>query len=251
MGGADRDPAVGDRVYSLDRMAARVQVVRAGDGGGRSVGRRGRGPGELEGPTGVAVFEDAFVVANLGRASFEVFDSVGEYRRSVPAGAMVFALHPLPTGRLLVSAFTGREGRWTIFEADGSAGPTLEWPATVTAKDAVFDGCERVGTAGPHVLRWSCTVPYLQVIDTSGALLREILVDREAEETSREALAAAVEALHLFSASGVYLAELRFERAWVDFDLVGSVLYTLERDPDMDLRSPVARRLELPPPPPS
>src|SRR5690606_35332209 len=172
---------------------------RAGPGrsrrrrGGRSVGRRGRGPGELEGPTGVAVFEDAFVVANLGRASFEVFDSVGEYRRSVPAGAMVFALHPLPTGRLLVSAFTGREGRWTSFEADGSAGPTLEWPSNVTAKDAVVDGCERVGTAGPHVFRWSCTVPYLQVVDTSGALLREILADREAEETGREALAAAVE----------------------------------------------------------
>lgn len=52
--------------------------------------------------------------------------------------------------------------------------------------------------------------------------------------------------LHLFDASGVYLARVTFERRWYDFDVVGDQIYALERDPDTDLATLVAYRVLIP-----
>lgn len=52
--------------------------------------------------------------------------------------------------------------------------------------------------------------------------------------------------LHLFSQSGVYLAELHFDRAWVAFDIANATIFALERDPDTDLVSAAAYRIEVP-----
>lgn len=52
--------------------------------------------------------------------------------------------------------------------------------------------------------------------------------------------------LHLFGPSGVYLARLAFERAWTDFDAADGHVYALEKDPDTDLATLVAFRIDLP-----
>ncbi len=52
--------------------------------------------------------------------------------------------------------------------------------------------------------------------------------------------------LHLFDEDGVYLARLTFDRAWTDFDAAGGRVYALEQDPETDLASLVAYRVEVP-----
>src|SRR5690606_32044563 len=56
-------------------------------------------------------------------------------------------------------------------------------------------------------------------------------------EQNPDELGGGTATLHLFSDSGIYLAEVPFDRAWVDFDLAGSKLFALERDPETDLVS--------------
>lgn len=52
--------------------------------------------------------------------------------------------------------------------------------------------------------------------------------------------------LHLFDASGVYLARVAFQRPWYSFDVAGDRIYALERDPETDLAALVAYQISVP-----
>jgi hypothetical protein len=310
----------GEHLYILDPMESRVHVLSAADGRWiRAIGRKGRGPGELERPFRIAALEGILVVGNGGRATFDIFAADGSYLRSVPIGGISVGLHPLSGGRILANtAAPGPDGSiqggWRLYRLEGDAGaPELieSWPSSVAVPGAEVEGgsleCIRTGTAGAQIIRFSCAVPHLQLLDGEGRLLREFLFDRapdlisdaerEAQvemvretmsrtpgmppamiqhmvETTRDEsrirrsfravredpatgilalweqspddLGSGPATLHLFSRSGIYLAQLPFERSWVDFDLSGSTLFALERDPESDLVRAVAYRIEVP-----
>jgi hypothetical protein len=310
----------GAQLYILDPMESRVYVLGAEDGRWiRAIGRKGGGPGELERPRGIAAIEDMLVIGNGGRATFDLFATDGSYLRSVPIGGISFDFHPLGGGRILATAMSaGRDGSiqggWRLYRLEGDAGApeAIEsWPTSVAVPGGEVEGgsleCMRTGTAGAHIIRFSCAAPHLQLVDGEGRLLREFVVDRVPElisDAEREAqvervreemsrmpgmppamiqrmmettrnesrirkifravredpatgilavweqnpsdLGSGPATLHLLSRTGIYLAELHFERSWVAFDLSGSTLFTLERDPETDLVSAAAYRIEVP-----
>lgn len=103
-------------LYVLDAYARRVVVV---DGDGelvRTVGQEGEGPGELQRPSSLAVFDDGSM-AVLDVDKLHAFDADGRFTNSAPVaavrlgGVLLFGatVHPLPDSRvLLVSPATAR-----------------------------------------------------------------------------------------------------------------------------------------------
>lgn len=298
-------------LYILDPMEARIHALDPVDGSWvRSIGRKGKGPGELDDPHGILLLDERVAVRN-GGGTFEVFAEDGDHLLSVRTGGLTFAGYPLPGGRILANTMLGLEARWQIHHLDGRADSVPSWPHSVAIPGAEAEGgvleCQRTGTAGAFIIRSSCAVPHLQILDAEGRLLREFSVAREPDlvtDAEREAevekvrdeltripgmppaliqiqlervrnasrirnsfrlvrvdpatgalalwkqnpelLGSGPATLHLFSDSGVYLAEIPFDRAWVDFDLRDSTLFVLERDPETDLVSASAYRVEVP-----
>ena len=96
-----------------------------------------------------------------------------------------------------------------------------------------------------------------QQVDAIRARPREKLKFRKVEFDDGSGLAAIWEqnpedfgsgnaTLHLLTIDGIYLASLEFDRPWGDFDLYGGVLYSLSRDPDTDLATLLAHKLDVP-----
>ncbi len=50
----------------------------------------------------------------------------------------------------------------------------------------------------------------------------------------------------MFSDEGRYLARVEAAESWEDFDIKAGVVYAIVTDPDTDLRSAAAYRLNLP-----
>lgn len=91
------------RAFVLDQLANRFYRIATDDGRWTtSFGRRGGGPGELDGVQGFAVMGSSVLVANAGRASLERFTVDGEYVGTVSLSGIAFGFEPLE-GRLLVS----------------------------------------------------------------------------------------------------------------------------------------------------
>jgi hypothetical protein len=109
------------RLYVLDVQAAQVRVFGPDGIHVRSLGRQGRGPGELSQPIGFALAPDGAVwVVDPANRRYTVWDSTGALRASVPR-QNDFAMVPWP-GRF------DRQGRlWDVGPGSGRAGaaPTL------------------------------------------------------------------------------------------------------------------------------
>jgi hypothetical protein len=306
----------GEYLFILDPMESRVYALGAEDGRWlRSIGRKGGGPGELDDPRAIGVLDDVLVVLNGKRGSFDLFTPDGAYLRSMPTQGMTFSFQTLTGGRLLASAmFAGSAGDlqsgWRLFPLAGEPEAMEARPVSVASPGAEAEGgileCMRTGTAGAHIIRFSCGAPHLQLLDDRGRLLGEYLVDRAPDMVTDAELEAQLKrrsdrmaldgippamiqrvlamtrdesrirasfsaarqdpatgalalwqqnpddlgggpaTLHLFSQSGVYLAELHFDRAWVAFDIANATIFALERDPETDLIRAAAYRLEMP-----
>ncbi|MFW6040044.1 MAG: hypothetical protein ACOC9N_03095 [Gemmatimonadota bacterium] len=100
-------------LYILDRSGARVVVVSPSGERVREFGRPGDGPGEFRAPTGLALTDDGrVIVSDVGRRTFSVFASDGEFLESFPydegwgmpeptllphpEGGVVLAVRPMP-----------------------------------------------------------------------------------------------------------------------------------------------------------
>lgn len=118
----------GDRVWVLDAGAGQAHAYDRGGRHVRTVGRAGRGPGELRDPLALGVAGDTLWVLNTGNARVEYFSREGRPIGSEPLpdslpvpvdlvrwqGAFVGAL---PFGELPLARFGGREGP-LLFGAD-------------------------------------------------------------------------------------------------------------------------------------
>lgn len=170
--------ASSDRVYVLDRMAHRVYVVEGADGRWvAGFGRRGRGPGELERPFGLALVDSGVVVGNSGRASLERFTADGEYEGSIRLDAVAFGVEAFGERLLVSGLFDSGEG-WRLVELDGEA-EAFEWPDRLEPVGVNDTGCERFSASAVGAMRVSCYQPYLQVVGPEGERVREIVIDQD------------------------------------------------------------------------
>jgi hypothetical protein len=143
-----------DNLYVLDGQAHRVIVF---DGRGRFVrefGRRGGGPGELQGPISISVTSDGnVVVSDLGNRAWIVFRPTGEHVRNVSFGDGL---------RFPVGMFADRRGGVLVrhnepMAAGGSA-----------ARTSSFVRQPLDGSAGAVTL-FAVPVPAPRVLDQPGA----------------------------------------------------------------------------------
>lgn len=71
-------------IYIVDAGSCRVLVFDFGGGFLRSIGRKGKGPGEFTRPTGMCLMKDGGIaVADSSSNRIEVFDAAGKFDRSV------------------------------------------------------------------------------------------------------------------------------------------------------------------------
>lgn len=74
-----------DNLYVLDGQSLRVLVFDAGGRYVRQFGKRGGGPGEFQAPMSMTVLaNDEIVVNDIGNRAFIVFNTTGDFLRSVP-----------------------------------------------------------------------------------------------------------------------------------------------------------------------
>ncbi len=133
-----------DLVFALDAGTGQVARIDA-DGTVTSFGGTGSGPGQLQGPTGLAVRSGLVVVADTGNARVVVFDVDGQHLREFP----VPEWHDAGDGRPDVAL-------------DGSGTVWLTSPVTNSVLVYRDDGTV-VGTVAP---------PAPDVLDRPGALAR-------------------------------------------------------------------------------
>lgn len=179
------------RAFVLDQLAHRFYLIAAEDGRWTaSFGRRGGGPGELDGVLGFAVMGSSVLVANAGRASLERFTVDGEYVGTVSLSGIALGFEPLE-GRLLVSGIFGREGGHWLVDLDGEM-EAFEWPARVEPLSDGYAECNRYSTANGVALRLACHHPSVQVVASDGTPLREIVIDRGPVVIERSVLDSAI-----------------------------------------------------------
>jgi hypothetical protein len=190
-GVAVSDPQLG-RVHLFSPEGERI----------RSVGRRGSGPGELNGPGTLALHGDTLVVQDTGRLALQLFRrSDGEYAGSVGAGeGMSFGFQYLWGTGIVRSAAVpsagGMEQEWIFLPLGGSEGEegerqAFQVPGTHPLQPEAAEGgsgCWRRAGLGPHLLEVDCTFPLVRVVSRDGEVLREHRIERQPRLTDPEVL---------------------------------------------------------------
>jgi 6-bladed beta-propeller len=161
------DVALGPRgrIYVADDANHRVSVFEANGRFRAAVGRRGRGPGELETPWRLAVdANDTLFVFDVAQSRISVFDPTLRHRRDfrVPPQWLVGSIGFLPDGRLLVAAYgRGEPGTVHVLRRDGTRERTFG-PRPVARGVDGFESSLLGGTAavGPALVAYSNKSPY-------------------------------------------------------------------------------------------
>lgn len=184
-----RDVVAGESgVFILDRLARRVYRLDPATGAQEAAfGREGGGPGELSGPTGLAMLGGLPVVLDERGGTLERYSVNGEHIQAVRLNAIIFGIDALGGDSLLVTAFGG-DALLNVVAGDSLR--AVPEPAPVAGVEAGLESCSRFGHFDSLAVRLSCVRPYFQVFDTHGHLVREVLVDRGPEERAAEDLAA-------------------------------------------------------------
>jgi len=173
-----------DHLYIADAQDCAVKIFSKGGAFLRSVGRKGRGPGELSFPSGVSVAGGRLFVADKFNCRVQTFDRAGE-----PCGGFPVPFAPdkawALTGEtlLVTSSPTGRmaaEKMLHIYDAGGR----LRWEGLEAraSSDPVFDAfCNMIlvcpGEGGDFFVVFRSGERSILHYAASGALVGKILVD--------------------------------------------------------------------------
>jgi hypothetical protein len=128
------------RIYVADRQAGQISVFGPGGRFVRRIGRRGRGPGELRWPAGLALTPDGgrLLVVDYGNARWSVFDTSGallsDRPRSLPKWTVPWPGRFDPAGRLVEAA---RYGPVRAGAAPDVPGRLLELDPTFAVVDSL------------------------------------------------------------------------------------------------------------------
>jgi len=173
-----------DRLYIADAQDCAVKVFSKDGGFLRSVGRKGRGPGELSFPSGVFVLGGRLYVADKFNFRVQVFDPAGEPCGGFPtpfAPDKVWAL----TGEtlLVTSSPTGRAAAEKMLHLYDFGGRLLwEGLEARTSSDPVFDAFVNMilvcpGEGGDFFVVFRSGERSILHFTASGALAGKVLVD--------------------------------------------------------------------------
>lgn len=173
------DVALGPRgrIYVADDANHRVSVFEANGAFRGTLGRRGRGPGELETPWKLAVdAHDTLFVFDVAQSRVSVFDPALRHRRDfrVPPQWLVGSIDFLPDGRLLVAAYgRGEPGTLHVLRRDGTRERTFG-PRPASRGVEGFESSLLGGTAavGPALVAYSNKSPYEIVFHDLGGRMR-------------------------------------------------------------------------------
>lgn len=172
-------------VVVADPQITRVHLFRPEGARAGSFGRRGDGPGELQGALMLAAWGDTVFVQSGGRPAIQLFRSSGEHLGAIgQTEAMSFGFIFLPGRGFLRSLFLPRAGqaenRWNLLALDGeSTEVALPGPHPLQPQaEAGPESCWRRGPLGADLLELDCTTPLVRVVDPTGTVLREHRIDR-------------------------------------------------------------------------
>ena len=173
-----------DHLYIVDAQDCAVKIFSKDGKFLRSVGRKGRGPGELSFPSGVSVIGGRLYVADKFNARVQTFDRAGE-----PCGGFPVAFAPdkawALTGEtlLVTSSPTGRMAAEKMLHIS-DAGGRLRWEGLEAraSSDPVFDAfCNMIlvcpGEGGDFFVVFRSGERSILHFAGSGALVGKIPVD--------------------------------------------------------------------------
>lgn len=124
----------GDSVIVSDNMGDQVVILDTALAVGRTIGRRGRGPGELRDPLGIEVGDDWIAVAEVTNGRISVFEDDGSLRRHIVASSTIVAVDG--TGRVYSLGFDP-DYYLTVTDVSGAQRPFGRVPV---ADEASFSG---------------------------------------------------------------------------------------------------------------
>lgn len=151
---------LGGRIWVLEQQEQVLKVFEADGRFVRTVGRKGRGPGELANVAGLGLLPDGRVlVVDPQNARISLFDTAGTFLSSQPVSAR-YQVYPWP-GRVLPDGSIyhvalGKRGSW-------SGTILVRYDSTMTPLDTLFPP------------RWQGEVNEFRLVDAGGA--RQITVD--------------------------------------------------------------------------
>ena len=297
-------------VYVLDQQASRVYRLDNDDGSWiGSIGKPGGGPGEIDRPFGLVLRDSVIAIGDGGKTAVSLFDLDGRFLRTHAIEGFGIDLLPYGSDDLVVYAMVpDNRSIGATYRVVGDDAPeeniAFEQPP-VTPEEYPDQDCMRTNKTTHLVVRLRCIIPLFVVLDESGSILRQVVVDVQPREVPPEEIdrmledrfsrltanvAFAVPAemrdrlrkgmqyenryheirhdtelnifvmreqtpaelglgsamLHVFSDDGRYLARVEAAESWEDFDIKAGVVYAIVTDPDTDLRSAAAYRLNLP-----
>ena len=297
-------------VYVLDNMASKVYRLDQEDGSWiGSIGKRGGGPGEIDRPFGLVLLDSVIAIGDGGKSAVSVFDLDGRFLRTHAIEGFGIDLLPYGSDDLVVYAMVPENrsiGATYRLVGDEALEENIAWEqAPVTPEEYPDQVCIRTNKTTHLVVRLRCIIPLFVVLDESGSVLRQVVVDVQPREVPPEEIdrmledrfsrltanmAFAVPAgmrdqlrkgmqyenryheirhdaeldifvmreqtpaelglgpalLHVFSDDGRYVARVEAADSWGDFDIRAGVSYAIVIEPDTDLRSAAAYRLNLP-----
>jgi hypothetical protein len=176
-------------VVVVDPPADRLHLVsRSGELRG-SLGRSGEGPGEFRDLRDAVLDGDRLVVFDRGRRAIEYLSLDGDYLSSLPIDGSPWGGILLPTGDLLVRGdfrTDPREstlGTW-IRIANGRAPTPFTPPPLEPLPEEQGVECADLSSWGDRVARLRRTTPWIEVLDTTGSIQREITIDLPVEAVS-------------------------------------------------------------------
>lgn len=102
--------AAGDRLFVVDRGDHAVKVFDYDGRFLRKIGRKGRGPGEFENPSGVCRLQDRLFVADAGNRRVQVLNEEGVYISSFKLPFQPDKVHLVDGNLLLVTRLAGGRG---------------------------------------------------------------------------------------------------------------------------------------------
>jgi len=187
-------------VTVVDPPANQLHLVSASGEILPSVGRTGGGPGEFLHL--VDAFQDGHRITALdaGKGTVEYLGMDGVYRSSVKLEGQVWSGFPLGERALMVKgeflSDPNREtlGDWFRMEEDGEL-TAFAPPALAPLPEEQGVQCFDLSSWGDGAARMRYTTPQIQVFNSSGALVRQVLIDLPVEEVSSAEREAALENL--------------------------------------------------------
>ena len=242
-----------DTVFVLDRMAARVYAVRAGDGRWLATwGRKGRGPGELARPADIMMLGTTVGVLDGGKGTIERFGPDGTALDPIRLPGITFTARPLDSTRLVMAGMRDPE----VFRIGGEA-TTLQFEPPVALPEGPPQACRRLGQVGDVIVRLSCIQPHIQMLDSLGRGIREITLALEPVQTDDTVLNRFTsEIRQMLASSSLSSAQIdqqvastreayRFHRRWRELrrDPADGMLALWEQTPDDFVRGPAAIHL--------